>query len=226
VLPVPRSTVDATLPYLPTVVADMVRFQLATGCRPGELCIMRPCDVDRSGAAWVYRPETHKTQHHGRERVILIGPKAQDVLRPYLLRAAADYCFTPADSEQKRLAELHARRRTPLSCGNRPGSNRLKHRPRALGGRYKPLSFARAVIRACDAADKAAHRADPTVFKQDRIIERWTPNRLRHTAATEIRKRFGLEAAQVILGHSRADVTQIYAERDHSLGLQVVSQIG
>jgi site-specific recombinase XerC len=40
------------------------------------------------------------------------------------------------------------------------------------------------------------------------------PNQLRHAHATEVRKRFGLEAAQVALGHETADLTQVYAERD------------
>ena len=54
----------------------------------------------------------------------------------------------------------------------------------------------------------------------------WSPNQLRHTAATEIRKHHGLEAAQVILGHSQANVTQVYAERDLAKGLEVAKQIG
>ena len=58
-----------------------------------------------------------------------------------------------------------------------------------------------------------------------RKAHRWHPNQLRHTAATEIRKRFGLEAAQVLLGHSRADVTQLYAERDESLGIEIARQM-
>jgi hypothetical protein len=49
---------------------------------------------------------------------------------------------------------------------------------------------------------------------------------LRHAAATEIRQRYGLEAAQVLLGHSRADITQVYAERDQSLGHRVARAIG
>lgn len=40
----------------------------------------------------------------------------------------------------------------------------------------------------------------------------WRPNRLRHTAATHVRELFGLEAAQLLLGHTRCDVTQVYAE--------------
>ena len=57
-------------------------------------------------------------------------------------------------------------------------------------------------------------------------LPRWSPNRLRHTAATEIRKRFGLEAAQVTLGHSQADVTQIYAEKNLTLAVEVARKIG
>ncbi len=77
------SVVQATLGHLPQVVADMVRLQRLTGCRPAEVCMIRPCDVDTSGVVWSYRPESHKTEHKGRERVIFIGPKGQDILRPY-----------------------------------------------------------------------------------------------------------------------------------------------
>ena len=52
-------------------------------------------------------------------------------------------------------------------------------------------------------------------------ISVWTPHRLRHNAATRVRRDFGLEAAQVILGHARADVTQLYAETDRSRAIEV-----
>jgi integrase len=55
---------------------------------------------------------------------------------------------------------------------------------------------------------------------------RWSPNQIRHTRGTEIRKLYGLEAAQVILGHASADVTQIYAERDADKARDIVRQIG
>jgi site-specific recombinase XerC len=57
-------------------------------------------------------------------------------------------------------------------------------------------------------------------------IEKWSPNRLRHAVATEIRRQFGVEAAQVVLGHSRADVTQVYAERDWQKAQDVMKAIG
>jgi integrase len=80
------ATVDAMLPHTPAVVADMVRLQRLTGARPGEICMLRPCDVDAAGDVGRYVPESHKTEHYGRERVIFIGPKALDVLKPYLPR--------------------------------------------------------------------------------------------------------------------------------------------
>jgi len=46
------------------------------------------------------------------------------------------------------------------------------------------------------------------------------------SAATEIRRQFGLEAAQVTLGHATADVSQIYAERDLSLAVEIMRKIG
>lgn len=54
----------------------------------------------------------------------------------------------------------------------------------------------------------------------------WSPNQLRHSYATEARRVCGLEGAQVALGHSRADTTQIYAERDSALAAKVADLIG
>ena len=59
VMPVDDATVQATLPHLTSVVAAMVRFQRITGCRPQDVCNLRPCDVDMSGEVWLYRPSTH-----------------------------------------------------------------------------------------------------------------------------------------------------------------------
>lgn len=49
---------------------------------------------------------------------------------------------------------------------------------------------------------------------------------MRHNAATDLRKEYGLEAAQVVLGHARADVTQVYAERDRERAVAVVAEFG
>jgi hypothetical protein len=49
---------------------------------------------------------------------------------------------------------------------------------------------------------------------------------LRHAAGTEIRKEYGLDAAQVILGHSKADVTEVYAEANIGRGRDIARKIG
>ncbi|MEQ8846893.1 site-specific integrase [Botrimarina sp.] len=210
VRPVDDAVVDATIRELPEVVADMVRFQRLTGARPGEVCKLRPCDLDRTGDVWTYRPASHKTQHHGKSRTVFIGPQGQAVLLKYLARAADTYCFRPCDSEAKRRAAQHAARTTPLSCGNRPGTNTKPSPLRTAGDRYTKDSYARAIAR-------AAKRAK---------VEKWTPNQLRHTYATAVRRDHGLEATQILLGHSGAKVTEIYAERDMAKGAAVARLIG
>ena len=242
--PVADNVVERTLPHLPAVVADMVRFQRLTGARPGEVCILRRCDIDTSGDVWTYRPESHKTEHHDRDRIIVIGPKAQEILRPYLLRESDACCFCPVDSERNRRRKQHEQRVTPLKYGNRPGTNRKRKPKRSAGDSYTNDSYRRAIHRACDLAFPAPEplaRLDKetakkwrdrlTVKQREELAEwqsenRWSPNQLRHTAATEIRSKFGLEAAQVTLGHSNANVTQIYAERDLSKAAEIMRQVG
>lgn len=207
---VPDKIVEKTLPSLPEIVADMVRLQRLTGARPGEICSLRPCDLDRSSDVWVYTPSEHKTEHHEKDRVIAIGPKAQALLKPYLQRKPEAFCFSPAESEQRRRDKAAAARTTPLSCGNRRGTNRRKSPKRVPRERYLTDSYRRAIHRACEKLK----------------IEKWAPNRLRHTSATAIRRKFGLEAAQVICGHETADVTQVYAERDLDLAKKVARELG
>ena len=218
VRPVADEVVDATLPFLPKVPADMVRFQRLTGCRPTEVCTIRPIDVDRSGEVWLYRPASHKTSHRDLDRVVFIGPKAQQILLPYLLRDAQTYCFSPADSEAHRHAEQREQRKTRLQPSQ--VNRRKRHAVRTPKAFYTKDSFNRAIRRAVDKAN--ASRAK----QGSDLLPVWHPNQLRHSTATEIRRQFGLEAAQVILGHTTANTTEIYAERDLSLARDVIRKIG
>ncbi|MFO0948103.1 MAG: hypothetical protein U1D30_19645 [Planctomycetota bacterium] len=78
VAPVPLEDVEAVLPFLSPTLADMVRLQLLTGARPGEICSLRPCDVTYgTDGVWVYRPGEHKTQHHGRDAEFSSARRAQ-----------------------------------------------------------------------------------------------------------------------------------------------------
>src|SRR5262249_54127338 len=114
--------VKAALPFMPTPVQGMVRFQLVTGCRPSEACRLRALDLDMSNPnCWVYRPGSdqgehgeHKTAHHGHDRVILIGPRAQEVIRPYLKPDLTAYLFCPQDATRERNEKRRVARKTPL----------------------------------------------------------------------------------------------------------------
>ena len=49
---------------------------------------------------------------------------------------------------------------------------------------------------------------------------------LRHTAATTLRAKYGVEAAKVILGHTKVKTSQIYAERDLDKAEKIMAEIG
>lgn len=224
--PVDLARVDATLPHLLPVVADMVRLQLLCGMRPQEVCKLRPSDLDRSGDIWEYSVDGHKTEHRGRQRIVYIGPAARAILRPYLLRAFDRNCFSPREAVQQQREQKHLKRKTPLSCGNRPGSKTKRSPKRLARDEYDKNSYWRAVRRACERAFPHSDKLEGNELVKWKAENYWHPNQLRHTKATEIRKQFGLEAAQVILGHAAADVTQIYAERDAEKAREVARKIG
>ncbi len=93
------------------------------------------------------------------------------------------------------------------------------HRRRPPGTAYSTDSYRRAIQRGCELANRGKPPSEQ--------IPKWTPNQLRHTAATEIRRTFGLEAAQGSgAGHAAADVTQIYAEKNQALAVEVMRKIG
>jgi integrase len=53
VKPADPANVAATLPFLTPHLQCMAELQRLTGMRPGEVCQLRLCEVDRSGDVWV-----------------------------------------------------------------------------------------------------------------------------------------------------------------------------
>lgn len=226
VTPVHDDTVTATLPYMTPTLRAMAQLQRCTGMRPGEVCIVRASDITMDGKVWVFKPATHKTAWRQRSRLIFIGPRGQEILRPFLTANIGAYLFSPERSESERLTAMHAKRVTPLSCGNSPGTNRVSRPGRKPGDRYTAQSYSRAIVYACDRAFPAPDDLPANERAEWRRAHRWAPNRLRHTFATAVRREHGLEAAQVLLGHAAADVTQVYAERDIDRAVTVAAKIG
>jgi integrase len=225
VRPVPMADVHAMLPHVSAQVGAMIQLQLVTGMRPGECCLMRGMDINTTGKLWVYAPRKHKTLHHGHTRLIYLGPKAQEIIRPFLKTDLSAYLFDPRDAEQARRNVLTEKRKTPKTYGNRPGTNRKRKPMRTAGERYTSASYRVAVWRACDKADQWA-KGGIVIGDEERIVPRWHPHQLRHTAATELRRTHGLEAAQVILGHKTLTVTQVYAEKNVAEAMRIMSQVG
>lgn len=252
VLPVAVEHVNAAVPHLTLRLAGAARLQMLTGARPGEALSLRLADLDRGNPVWLYRPVGHKTAYKDKERTVAIGPKAKAVLREYIrIRCslcgvedrpprigspdgcicgpcsdrmseagtcgpwqrieaqAPDAClFSPTEAMKERDQDRRAKRKSKVQpsqvCRKKA---KTKKTP---GERYDTRAYARAVTKACEVAG----------------VPHWHPNQLRHTHATEVRRRYGLEAAQVTLGHSNAAITQVYAERDLTLAVKVASEIG
>ncbi|TWT95776.1 site-specific integrase [Neorhodopirellula pilleata] len=242
--PVPADVVLKTLPHLSSVVSDMIRLQMVVGSRPGELCNLTPAMIDRTGDVWEATLIEHKTAHHGKSRTLFIGPQGQAILSPYLMRFGDEHCFRPVDAEKERRDAQHAARKTPLSCGDRPGTNRKRAPKVRPGQHYTTASYRRAIHRACDMAfpapsplgrlegesDRARlERLNPSQIKQLRKWQaehRWNPNQLRHTFATDAWKTEEPEAVQILLGHSDLRTTLVYAERDRRKAIDAARRVG
>jgi integrase len=250
--PIPLESVEATLPHLPRAVAAMVRLQLLTGMRAGEVMAMCGCDLVPGDPVWEYRPSSHKTAWRGRSRVIPLGPKAVEIIREHLKPDTTAFLFAPADA----MAETRERRRAARKSKPTPSEKKRRAQHKSvekLAPCYDRRTYRQAVVRACDVAFphmteaellakvaaaprgkrraaraalnqwKTEHRAELHEWKK---AHRWSPLQLRHTVGSVIRARYGLESAQVVLGHAKADVTQIYAERDLDKARAVMLEIG
>ena len=106
-----------------------------------------------------------------------------------MLRPEGAHLFTPGEAVAQRAAAKSTHRRE----GQKPGKRKTA---RTLGEAYTVHAYRRAIARLCERAG----------------VEVWTPNQLRKAAATRVRERHGLDAAQVLLGHSHARVTEVYAQ--------------
>jgi integrase len=203
--PVPEQHVLAVKEVVLPQVRAMIDLQMLTGMRPDEVTIIRPCDIDRSGEIWVYVPQGHKMEWKDIDKIIPLGPRAQEILRPWLEREPTKYCFSP-----KEAFEASLERRRCRSTNRRRTKRRTKTPSRPPRDRYEDDTYCRAVKRACNSLG----------------IPVWTPNRLRHNAGTVIRRKHGIEAARVILGHTSIATTEIYAEKDWDEAIRIMKDIG
>jgi integrase len=206
--PVADELVEAVIPCVSELIADVVRVMRLTGMRPGEVLAMTVAQIDRSDPTlWTFKPDHHKTAHHGQDRTVFLGPKAIDIVRRYLLKAGdGEKLFSLTRDGLRRAVDRGCERAFPHPTLDVPPGTALDDAMR------KEL--------------KALRKVNREELKAWRDAHRWHPNQLRHSVGTEVRKTFGLEAAQVVLGHAKANMTETYAERDMAKAAEVARKIG
>ncbi len=227
--PVDEADVRAILPFVRPEVAAMIEVQLLTGMRPGEVCQLRPREVDTSAPVWLYRPAQHKTAWRGKPRVVAIGPKAQAMLKPFWPADPAAHVFSPRRAVEALNAGRSEKRVTKLypSHARRNEAKRVKTPARPPAERYTTASYGKAVLRGVGRANRTRAKPPPGfVGPPPPPVPHWHPNQLRHSHATEVRRRYGLEAAGAALGHAKMSATEVYAERDLGLALRVAAEMG
>jgi len=210
VQPVPAEHVEAVLPYLGSHVRAMVLVQELAGMRPQDIRNMRTGDIDMSADVWVYKPWTHKTEHHGAVRRIALGPRAQAILTPFLKPDKPDdYVFSPKEAVADLRDKRRQQRRTPITPSQLQRTPKAKPK-RTPGEQYKKGSYETVIRRACLKAE----------------VPVWSPNRLRHNCATRVRQKYGIEAAAAVLGNSLGMVAEVYSESNFEKAMQVMREIG
>ncbi len=199
--PADPAAVEKVLPLLSRPLAAMVRLLRLTGARPSEILRLKPCEIDRTGEVWAITPTRHKGSWRGKARVIYVGPDAQAVLTPWLLKTPGPdaYVFSPARAVVEKNAERSANRKTPLYPSHAM-RNATKRKGRALQRRpreyYVHTALSGAVWRACEKAG----------------VKPFSPYSLRHLKAVELREKFGLEHVRAVLGHSVQAMSDHYSK--------------
>lgn len=225
VRPVADPRVDGIRKHVSKQVWAIVELQRLTGMRAGEVVIMRRCDLDVSGAIWLYKPASHKTEHHGHSRAVELGPRAQEVVRPFLKPNLQAFLFSPTDAVADKVAEKRRKRKSKVQPSQLDRSK--PHPQRQPGDRYTVASYRRAIERGCALAwPVPKEMKDPGAILAWRRTHRWHPHQLRHSYATRIRREYGIEAARILLGHRSTAVTELYAEIDRGRVREIVSKVG
>jgi integrase len=225
-----EAIVASTTPTL----AAMLRLLRLTGMRPSELCQLRPCDIDMRDDIWVYRPDEHKTRRYGRVRTIVFGPESQAIIKRYLTPNLSAYLFTPTQSASER---RHMMCPNPVASpeARRANFERYFQRRAAMGKsprkppeRFYAGNFGNLVRfegdRVFPVPADILH--DPVAVSEWRLAHRVTPYQCRHAFATDVRARFGIEAARLMLDHSRLGTTEGYAQINIKSMKAVASKIG
>lgn len=120
-----------------------------------------------------------------------------------MLRPGEAYIFDPREAVAERPAPKDRRRRPGQPETPRKSDRRVRDH-------YDKDSYRNAIATLCERAQ----------------VPVWRPNQIRKYTASRVRARFGLDGAQVLLGHASADVTEIYARLDEARLIEIARELG
>lgn len=189
--------VERVAACLPRVPAAMLRLQAIIGCRPGEVCGMRWCDIDRTPivvdgiTCWTYHVEGAKAEHHGKATSYAIPPRAQAILAQFPPTSPAAAIFSPAAT----MHELHELRRAQRQT---PETKQMHERDAAPGREF------------ADRYDVPTYRQAIERGIRKSGVQPFSPHEVRHGAVTRAAARFGAFAASVYANHSNVSTTEGY----------------
>jgi integrase len=167
--PATDDQIAATIPQLTpseperaAKMGAMIRLQRLTGMRPGEVCALSPAELDRlDGGVWRYEVgRANKNRHRGKAQVYYLGPKAVEILTPFL---------TSADPKQPVFGETAAdyghaiiRASAKTKCG-RWSPHQLRHAlATEVARQFRTLEHAAAAIGDSEAVAAAVYvHVDP-----------------------------------------------------------------
>ena len=243
-----RRTINARINQIRRVWRWFAEHELAGGHQVQELAALRPIPPGRLGAR-----ESAPVQPVS-EAVFQAIIETARAARGWSLRAAGSLAelqwwsaMRPAEACSLRGTDIEHRRTCWLV---RPAMHKTAHRGRRreiwLGPRAQrvltalptwgsPGPLFAGLLRGRPLAGRRGDGSAALVRRYRQLlhelcrrcgVEPVSPNRFRHAAATRLRARYGLEVAQVVLGHASAAMTEVYAGPDGGRAAQVLAEAG
>jgi len=205
---VPKDDYDKTCEKAHPLLEDMIRVHFYGLMRGQDVRLMRWCDIHETDdpRVWHYKPHTHKKAYKNtrktksgkivnkKPRTILLLPESQEILENYRGNDPKAYIFNPGDAMKQLSRHKKVNRQSKVQPSQQLRKTNAKGRK--YNACYNANSYKNAII-------KAAKRAG---------VDHWTPLQLRHTGATYIAEKYGMEMARIMLGHENIETTKIYID--------------
>lgn len=258
VRPARWSDVAAALEHLSPTISAMVQLQNETAMRPGEVCAMRACDIEKfDDGMWIYSPPAWKNAHKGMVRQIPLFERSQELLQPFLAdievgKDPATFLFRPKGHRARhdRYSTTHYAQavKRGIAAANAPGQQeailaailpmvpeeaheRLSRAVRRLVTNMELSRVANAIERQ---AERCGFNPAPVVGEAERALSeheddhlQFSPNQIRHAAATRIERQLSVEEARIVLGHTKGSrATATYIEPDVQSAFDKLRKLG